>query len=175
MSLPFAIREYRRGDLDPVVALWREMMEEHAARDPRFRFVPDADAEFARHARQVARSAEARVFVADVGGSVVGYVLAELQNRLPIYPVGRFGFISDLSVTTRFRRKGIGRGLADRAIMWCRAQGATSVELYAAECNPEASEFWNAVGFAPYLRMLRMELAVAPTERTRGRRFGDVR
>jgi GNAT superfamily N-acetyltransferase len=89
---------------------------------------------------------------------VVGYVIAEMQARLPIYPAGRYGFISDICVTERYRRRGIGRALAERAVRWCSGEGATSVELFAAERNPVSGAFWSAMGFGPYLRMLRMDV-----------------
>jgi len=168
---PYSIREARREDLTSVVALWREMMAVHVALDDRFRFVADADAEFARHARRMMRGPVSRILVAVarrmmrgpvsrilvavIGGQVVGYVLVELQQRPPIYPVGRYGFISDICVSGRHRRRGIGAALVQRAIGWLRSEGVNTVELLAADRNETARSFWAAMGFEPYLVMLR--------------------
>lgn len=155
MFCPYSIREARREDLTSVVALWREMMAVHVALDDRFRFVADADVEFARHARRMMRGPVSRILVAVVGGQVVGYVLVELQQRPPIYPVGRYGFISDICVSGRHRRRGIGAALVQRAIGWLRSEGVNTVELLAADRNETARSFWAAMGFEPYLVMLR--------------------
>lgn len=172
MSVAYAIREAARGDLPAIVALWREMMDTHASLDARFRFVADAEAEFAKHARRMMRSACSRIFVCDLGGAVVGYVLAETQVRPPIYPAGRYGFISDLCVAARVRRRGIGRELAERAISWLRSEGVNAVELFAAERNEVAVAFWSALGFEPYLRMMRMDCPEPRRARIGFRVFG---
>lgn len=157
MNPTFVIRETRRGDLSAIVSLWREMMDVHAGLDERFRFVADAEAEFARHARRMQKSACSRIFVADLGGAVIGYVLAETQIRPPIYPAGRYGFISDLCVAERYRRRGAGRALVERALAWLRSEEVNAVELLAAERNPDAIAFWESLGFKPYLRLLRLD------------------
>jgi GNAT superfamily N-acetyltransferase len=158
MSCPFIIRDARREDTDTIVALWREMMDEHADLDSRFRFSPDAEVEFARHVRRSMRSSGAHLFVGVYGGSVIGYVFGEMQSRPPIYPTGRYGFISDLCVTKRFRRNGLGRALTERMLRWFSAEGATAVELFAADRNEVARAFWASMGFEPFLQMLRIEL-----------------
>lgn len=174
MSHFCTIREARRGDLNAVVSLWRAMMDIHASLDARFHFVADAEAEFAKHARRMMRSGCSRIFVCDAGGAVVGYVLVETQVRPPIYPAGRYGFISDLCVSARYRRRGIGRALAERAVAWLRSQGVNAVELFAAERNEDALAFWSALGFEPYLRMLRMDWPAEHEQRV-GFRIRDRR
>lgn len=162
MFSPYSIRQARREDIPSVVALWREMMAAHQALDERFRLVVDADVEFARHARRMMHGSVSRIFVAVAGSQVVGYVLSEMQQRPPVYPVGRYGFISDLCVAERYRRRGIGAALAERAVGWLKSEGATAVELLAADRNQVARCFWEAMGFKPYLVMLRKE--VGPSE-----------
>lgn len=157
----YYVRPAQRRDVEAIVDLWAEMMHLHGGLDDRFRFAADAPRAMDQHVRRCLRSRQARVFVADAGGALVGYVLAELHVRLPIYPVGRYGFVSDLIVHEPYRRRGIGKLLAERAIAWLRSEGVTSAELYAAEANPDAVAFWRAMGFRSYLKMMRKELVVA--------------
>lgn len=154
---PVAVRDAHKRDVDAVVRLWEEMMTMHFELDARFRFVADAPVAFARHLRQTMGSRRARVFVAEAGGAVVGYVLAELHERPPIYPVGVYGFISDLCVTESRRRFGIGRALFERAWQWLISCDVTAVELHAADCNDAGLRFWKAMGFTPYLRLMRQD------------------
>src|SRR5262245_313907 len=108
---PYIIREARRHDGPAVTALWKELMDLHGALDGRFRFESGASREFERHFVSTIRARDARVLVADVEGMVVGYVLGEIYDRKALYPAGRYGFISDICVTSGCRKRGIGRAL----------------------------------------------------------------
>lgn len=152
------IREAARRDVAAITALWKEMMDFHGAQDPRFRFSPDATREFERHLVATLKSRGARVFVAEGEGEVIGYILGEIHVRKPIYPVGKYGFISDICVTARWRRRGIGRALVERLIAWFLRNDVTAIELFVAEANPVSMAFWEAMGFSDYLRMLRLDL-----------------
>ena len=156
--IPYTIREARRSDAGAVAALWQEMMELHSACDPRFRFGPNALHDVQAHFQETLRSREAAVYVAVAAGDVVGYVLGEMHVRRPLYPAGTYGFISDVAVRQAWRRRGIGRALANRMLHWLKEKGATDIELFAAEANPTAQAFWAALGFRPFLRMLRLEI-----------------
>jgi ribosomal protein S18 acetylase RimI-like enzyme len=153
-----AIREAKRQDCAAVSALWLEMMDLHGAIDGRFRFEPGALREFERHFQATIRCRESRLLVAESDGRIVGYILGELHSRKPIYPAGRYGFISDLSVTADYRRQGIGRALALAVLDWFRLHRVTAVELFAAEANPVSLAFWRSLGFHDFLRMMRHEL-----------------
>jgi ribosomal protein S18 acetylase RimI-like enzyme len=155
---PYTIREANRRDIAAVVALWKEMMDFHLAYDPRFRFAPDAEREFARHVHATLRSSGARVFIAESGGETIGYILGEIHRRKPIYPIGNYGFISDIAVTERWRRRGVGRALVQSLFTWFRRQGVTAIELFVAEANPISTAFWRGLGFGDYLLLLRKDV-----------------
>jgi GNAT superfamily N-acetyltransferase len=152
------IREAVRRDLPALVALWQEMMDYHRGYDPRFRFGPNAQREVERHLLETMRSRAARILVADTDGRVVGYILGEVHARRPLYPVGNYGFISDISVTASFRRMGIGRALVGAMDAWFASQKVTTVELFAATLNPESAAFWLSLGYTDYLRLMRRDL-----------------
>ena len=154
----FGIREARRQDVSAVSALWKEMMDFHLARDARFKFESGAVREFEQHFLSTLRSRDAQIFVAESHGQVVGYILGEMHSRKPLYPIGKYGFISDLSVRANHRRIGIGRALADRLMEWFRKKGATAIELFIAESNPVSDAFWKSIGFEGFLRLSRLEL-----------------
>lgn len=155
---PFTIREARRQDVGAIVALWKEMMAFHEAYDARFRFAADAPKDFQNHLTAILRSRSARVLVAQAGDRVIGYIMGEIQPRKPIYPAGKYAFISDICVTQEHRRSGVGRALVQNLMEWFRQQGVTAIELFVAEANPISLAFWQAMGFKDYLRMLRLDL-----------------
>src|SRR5262249_7625790 len=151
--LPYIIREARRHDGPAVTALWKEMMDLHGALDGRFRFESGATREFERHFVTTIRSRDARVLVAEAGGQVVGYILGEIHDRKALYPAGKYGFISDICVTSCCRKQGMGRALVEGLMLWFKNRGITAVELFAADRNPESTAFWRAMGFVDFLRL----------------------
>jgi len=159
---PAAIREARRGDVDIVVGMWVAMMAYHYALDHRFHFAADAPASYASHVRMLMKNRLARVYVAESDGTVAGFITAEVARRPPVYPVGQYGFIADMFVDPAYRRRGIGRALFEQTAKWLRSCGVTSIELLAAERNAEGAAFWRAMGFEPYLQMLRYDVSREP-------------
>lgn len=152
------VHDANRRDLPAVVNLWQEMMDYHRAYDARFRFSPNAPREVERHLLETLRSRSARIVVAEAKGRVIGYIVGEVHARRPIYPVGVYGFISDICVTAECRRRGVGRALIDALDSWFATQKVTSVELFAAALNPESVAFWRAMGYSDYLRLMRRDI-----------------
>jgi len=163
-TVSFTIREAQRRDSKAICALWQVLMDFHAARDSRFLFAPNAVRAFEQHLIQTIRSRGARVYVAEAGGEIIGYVMGEIHTRKPIYPVGTYGFISDIVVHEAWRRCGVGRALAEALMGWFRRQGVTAMELFVAEANPISDAFWRALGFTGYLRLLRIDVDGATDE-----------
>jgi ribosomal protein S18 acetylase RimI-like enzyme len=158
----FRIRRALIHDVRLLAVLWREMMEFHRRLDPAFEFGPDAQASIERHLAETIRSAGGRIFVAEAEGRLIGYVLCEIQERKPIYPAGRYGFISDLAVTLRWRRRGVGRQLVTHVMRWFRENGVTAIELFVLESNQASTAFWESMGFRHYLRLLRCDIRATP-------------
>ena len=156
--MDYVVREATRRDIPAIVGLWREMMDYHSASDYRFRFAANAEREVERHIAESLRSRAARIFVAELGDGVVGYILGEVHQRRPIYPVGSYGFVSDISVAESHRRHGVGRALVRTLIVWFQRERVTAIELFAAETNDASMSFWRSMGFNNYLRLLRREL-----------------
>jgi ribosomal protein S18 acetylase RimI-like enzyme len=157
----FTIRRAVPKDVRTLAVLWREMMEFHRSLDPAFEFGSGAQASIERHLRETMRSTGGGVYVAEAGGHVIGYVLGEIQERKPIYPAGRYGFISDLAVTEGWRRRGVGRSLVGALMGWFQQHGVTAIELFILETNPVSTAFWESMGFRHYLRLLRRDATAA--------------
>lgn len=154
----WVIREATKHDIDHIVSLWSSMMVVHGELDPRFRFAPGVQKDVHKHIRATLRSRAARIFIAQHEREIIGYILGELHTRRPIYPIGQYGFISDLMVSEKWRGNGIGSALAKRIEEWFRAEGVTTIELFVAEANEGSTSFWENVGFRSYLRLVRKEL-----------------
>lgn len=151
------IREATKNDIANLCALWRKMMMFHENLDGRFRFTKDARQEYSRHIAGALHTRYMHVFVAEVEGEIIGYIYGEVQERRPIFPAGKFGFISDIYVEEEWRRKGVGRRLFYQMRDWMMKERITAIELLAAERNPYSVAFWESLGFVSYLKLLRRE------------------
>lgn len=156
-SVP-TVREALRRDVPALMLLWNEMMEFHSGLDLRFKISGNYHRELERHFVDSLRSGSSRIFVMELEGKIVGYILGELHQRKPIYPAGNYGFVSDLCVSSEYRRRGFGNKLVAELMAWFESRKVTSVELFLLEANPTSSAFWSSLGFGNYLRLVRKDL-----------------
>lgn len=75
--------------------------------------------------------------VAEVNGSVVGYVIASHRDEE----------IVSIAVMPEFRRKGVGRRLMEEAMEYLKGKGARKAELMVRVGNVGAIKFYEGLGF----------------------------
>lgn len=85
--------------------------------------------------------------VEDDNGDLAGYiVVGETKNMFS--PTG-YGFIYDIFVEERFRRRGIASMLLKTAEEFCAEKGLKIVKLEVAASNPLALRLYEKTGFTP--------------------------
>lgn len=84
------------------------------------------------------------VFVAELGGEVVGWVDVSLEHRLQSET---FGFIGGLVVRDGLRGAGIGRRLCERAEQWSAEQGAKKIRVTSRSTREGAHRFYLRDGY----------------------------
>lgn len=84
------------------------------------------------------------VFAAEVDGTVVGYIHAEIYNTL--YFASMINILG-LAVSRDHRRHGVGRALITCAENWAKEQGINIVRLNSGNSRKEAHEFYRAMGY----------------------------
>lgn len=158
MQTQAAIRKATRRDLDAIVALARELMDFHKARDPFFTRSADFDALFGRFALRNIRSKAACVLVATVDERIVGYCQGMLDRHPPSIAKPEYGLILDFCVTAGYRRTGVGEQMFTAMREWFRMKGVRRIEVRHSTVNQIAARFWPKMGFTPYLRTLFLDL-----------------
>ncbi len=139
------------GDVDAVVRLWKGEVDYHASIDPRLMVREDAEASFRRFlTRTAAAQADVIVLVADVGDEIAGFLVGMIRERTPVFVRSTHGYITDIYVDPRFRRRGIGRRLVEIAEEWFAARGMDHVRLQVAAANEAGLAFWRSLGFGDY-------------------------
>jgi ribosomal protein S18 acetylase RimI-like enzyme len=81
-----------------------------------------------------------RTWVAEEGGDIVGFLIADRQPR-------KVGHIVTIDVVEPSRRRGVGSKLMDAAEQWAWEQGLRLIYLETAEDNLEAQRFYMARGY----------------------------
>jgi ribosomal protein S18 acetylase RimI-like enzyme len=96
------------------------------------------------------------VFIAEVEGRVVGFMLCRLK-RVPSYMGGvMVGELSDMWIDSSARRMGIGDKLSRLAMDWMHAQGAHSVEIQVLKDNEASWKLYERMGFQLEFRAGRL-------------------
>jgi len=152
------IRRALPRDLDRVAVLWTALSEHHASVDPLFALRPDADAEIRRLLAATLRDPDAATFVCERAGALLGFCTARIDRAPPIQLEVRRAEITDLMVSANERRRGVGRALAERALLWVEEQGVERCEVRVADANVEGQRFWRALGFGDLMDVLQRRL-----------------
>jgi ribosomal protein S18 acetylase RimI-like enzyme len=96
------------------------------------------------------------VFIAEVDGQVVGFMLCRLK-RVPAYMGGvMVGELSDMWIDASARRMGIGDKLSRLAMDWMRQQGAHSIEIQVLKDNEASWKLYERMGFKLEFRVGRL-------------------
>jgi ribosomal protein S18 acetylase RimI-like enzyme len=86
----------------------------------------------------------------------VGHVLVG-QNSNPMIGL-TIGFIYDIYVEEKFRGKGIGKLLMDKAEGYCRKRGYSRIALGVSTANDSAVRLYNRTGFKPERMTMAKEI-----------------
>ena len=96
------------------------------------------------------------VFVAEIDGRVVGFMLCRLK-RVPAHMGGVVvGELSDMWVIPEARRLGVGEKLSRLALDWLREEGAHSVEIQILKDNEASWKLYERLGFQLEFRVVRL-------------------
>lgn len=145
------IRRATEKDVSAVLPLWQEMMDVHAALDPRFRPSADGIDYWSEALAGWLEDENCCVFVADAGDRLVGYIVGWLHHPPPVFEPDVYGFVSDICVAADCRQRGTGRQLFEALKAWFQRHKASHVELRVAAANPVSQAFWRTVGCEDYM------------------------
>lgn len=68
------------------------------------------------------------------------------------------GIVEEFYIAPSYRRRGLGRALADRAAAQLREMGAQAITAYVLRRNARALEFWQRIGFSIEVHQLYRRL-----------------
>ena len=157
----FLVRAARAADEAAVLALAREEMSAHEKIDPRFLLRPDAMTRYALYLRDRMREIDSAVFVAEEEGKVIGVVIGSIRVQNSFFESRRYGYVSDLVVDPAARRRGVGRALWERVVLWFRSLDVSVARLHIATRSSDARSFWRSAGAEDFLAEAWIDLPQA--------------
>jgi GNAT superfamily N-acetyltransferase len=83
------------------------------------------------------------------GTPIVGMILANIVDEIPIYTFKEYALVQDLAVRDAYRRRGIAQHLLADAAAWAKAHGLNQLRLMVADQNPTARAAFEKAGFRP--------------------------
>ena len=152
------VRQAVASDAPAIVAIWRESLALHGDRDPTFRPRADGHVVFERFVVEKVGSPDAAVLVAERGGEVAAYGICALRTRPDYFEPGLHGLVTDLDVSARHRRLGLGERLLEALSDWLRQRGIHRIEAEVVAANELSSGFWRKQGFATYYQAMSREI-----------------
>ena len=151
------LRRATLNDIPAIVELWKEMIDYHKEKDPFFTRAVDGEKVFAQFVEKNINSETACVYVAIIGGTIVGYCQGTLEKHPPLLTETDYGQVLDFAVAADYRRTGVGERLCKALQGWFVLKGVHRLEVRHSEFNEVASNFWSKMGFKPYLKTLFKE------------------
>ena len=151
------IRESDKKDMPEILALMKELINEHHRLDPYYK-------EFSRYRGLKSyildsiKNVNWISLVAVEGEEIVGYFIGEIAEA-PFYSSEKWvGVVADTAVKKELRRKGILKALFKEAMQRFQKQGVNYIELSVDTRNSAAVAAWKNLGFTDYKLRLRKKI-----------------
>ncbi len=152
------VRRAQEEDQKRIGALWIELLNEQAERDPRFAIADDALERWNNDYAVWLSDETQAIFVAEQEGTIEGFATAHRWGPPPIYAESSEVYLDELYVAPAARRQGLGTQLVHAVRHWGESLGAGRVRLQMMTSNPEAKAFWTALGAEPFTTTMTLEL-----------------
>lgn len=146
--MPATIRPAAAEDVPSLLPMVKAICALHESWDPdKYGFLPDIVERYQYWFPLRATDPKSVFLVAEVPGKLVGYLIATIEDEIPIYRIKQFGFIHDMWVEPAHRGQGIARHLVDSAVARFAELGVTQVRLDTAQANEVARRLFASCGF----------------------------
>jgi len=156
--LTVEIRAAAPRDLPGIIEAWDELSALHATLDSAFERSERWQEEYRHFVRSLIGREDALVVVAVHDRELIGYGVGRISVLPGFFQLRRRGYVHDVVTRESYRKKGVGRRLAESLLAWMRDEGISTVELTVAVRNADAVAFWDRLGFVSYMHHLKRQL-----------------
>jgi GNAT superfamily N-acetyltransferase len=144
--------------IEQIMKIWNEFARYHQCIDPYYGTVEGGDIKFGEYIIHEMGQEDSQVLVAMEDNILLGYCLAYVHHRAPVFTESSVGVLSDLAIGEEYRGSGAGGALVEASLTWFRDKGVKRVELRTSAKNGPAIEFYRKHGFFVYDYMMTREI-----------------
>ena len=145
---PMPVRPATAADVDAIVPMIAKTCAFHQAANPRkYPFLPHPERGYGNWLRRCAGDPSCVFLVGTHSGEVVAFLIATIEDEIPIYRIKRYGFIQDLWVEEAYRRHGLAKELLAETVRRFADMQINQVRLDVLEHNEPARQLFASCGF----------------------------
>ncbi len=146
--MPATIRPATPEDVPSILPMVAAICALHESWDPdKYPFLPDIVERYEHWLPLRAQDPRSVFLIAELSKAPAGYLIATIEDEIPIYRLKQFGFIHDMWVEPAHRGQGLARHLVDAAVARFAELGITQVRLDTAAANEIARRLFASCGF----------------------------
>jgi len=157
MSPDPVIRRASDRDLEAIVNLLVRNKRLNEEFDPMLTVTGEIEDVARKYASEALRDPNSLVLVCEEGGRVVGFLKADVVDRL-FYEPRREGVIREFYLLPEFRRRGVGRTMIEKAFEELRSMGAGIITAEFPSQHKIAVSFYENLGFRPIISKYAKEV-----------------
>lgn len=79
---------------------------------------------------------------------------SSVRATMIVRPTRSYGFVQEIAVDSRCRRRGLAKRLYGEAEAWLRARGAIQIQVKVDVGNEPSRRFWENEGFVPHVETM---------------------
>jgi ribosomal protein S18 acetylase RimI-like enzyme len=151
------IRRMTESDAASVAHLWYSLSKHHEDYHDYYGVRVGGEADLVAHVRDLFRR-DCVVLVADLDGTICGFVTGYIVRRNPHLEIERVGKVDNIFVANAYRSRGLGTQLLERLFDFFKEQSIVYVEISCDIQNADAMRLYKRLGFAEQKTLLIKEL-----------------
>jgi ribosomal protein S18 acetylase RimI-like enzyme len=155
------IRRAKQSDIPEVLPMVGKICALHETWDAaKYGFLPNPAQRYEGWLGKLVKSDRSIFLVAEEESNqkIAGFLVATIDQEIPIYRLKEFAFIHDLWVEPEYRRSGVARQLVMESVAQLKKMGVKQIRLDTAANNDAARKLFSECGFRPSTVEMLIEL-----------------
>ncbi|MBD3884210.1 GNAT family N-acetyltransferase [Phormidium tenue FACHB-886] len=113
----------------------------------KYGFLPHPERRYESWLNRLIQNQRDLCLVAEDNNQLIGFLIATVEQEIPIYRLKQYAFIHDLWIEDEYRRGGIAKQMVQQAIANFQQLGITQIRLDTAHPNEAARRLFTDCGF----------------------------
>ncbi|MFN6561668.1 MAG: GNAT family N-acetyltransferase [Nostoc sp. ChiSLP01] len=142
------IRPAFPGDVPAVLPMVAKICALHESWDSaKYGFLTHPEQRYEKWLTRLANSDRSVFLVSENQGQLIGFLVATIEQEIPIYRLQEFAFIHDIWVEPEYRQNGIARQMVMQAVESFSQMGVKQIRLDTANANEASRRLFASCGF----------------------------